>query len=370
MDTTAVDTRPSESRWATLAEPTALDPWLRAAVALGQIATVYTTREVLMPRTITPFLLPIRGFWWLASVPFAWLLMLSAALVIVPRLPRLARAASATHMVLLCLAMLGDQTRAQPSTLCLAVLLLGLSWGPRVRTIALCYLATMWGYAGVHKLLSPGWFNGTAPWLLEALTKNPTPGMSKWFPWAIAGGELSLGVLTLFARTRKLAALGALALHGGILYALGPYGHRWNHAVWPWNITLALTAPLVLLSSRGSLVQSVRETSRALWPAIALFFLGPALWYLGLYPPYFAHHLYTEGLPTTTWCSPTDGCLNDRGNERVYPRFGVPLPSAVSTLRADFARHCARGDTLIIRDPRRFLQRRGQGEIRLVCAPQ
>jgi hypothetical protein len=249
------------------------------------------------------------------------------------------------------------------------MVLLGTGWGPRAWPIARVYLGSMWLYAGVHKLLSAGWFTGTAPWLLVALTKTPSPMVSKWFPWVIAGGEALLGALALVPRTRRLAAAGGVLLHLGILYDLGPWGHKWNEAVWPWNAALALLSPLLFWpSARDSLVRSVRSAHRATLAVCALLVIGPLLWHVGLYPPYFSHHLYSEDLPTSRWCSASNLCTDERANDEVYSALRVPLPPATSTITQYFQARCAPGDRLELTDPRRWFARRGQARITVLCA--
>lgn len=332
----------------------------RTIAALAQCATVWITWKLWLVRTSPPNL-PLGPT---IALPFGHALIATALLaVIAPRV------GAVLHAIVLAVAIAADLTRVQPASYCFAILLLATAFGASATALGRLFLASLWFYAGFNKLLSHGWFTGTAPWLLTAIVKHPTPWVSKWFPWVIAAGELSLGPLALIPRTRKLAALGAIALHVGILVDLGPWGHNWNRAVWPWNLGLALAAPLLLWPWHG---EAPRETAArthklALGAGLALL-IAPALWHVGMFPAYFAHHLYSEDLPTARWCTSDSACSNERGNDEVYAALQVPLSPSVPIIRAHFLARCQRGETLIIEESRRWFVRRGQGRITVPCA--
>jgi uncharacterized membrane protein YphA (DoxX/SURF4 family) len=344
-------------RWVAL--PEAPVHAARAIAALAQCATVLVTWKLWSVR-LDPPALPLGPS---MAVPFGHALIVTA-LVAIP----FARVGSILHALALALAIVADLNRVQPSPFSFAVILLGTSFGARGWVIARVALAALWFYAGLNKLLSPGWFSGTAPWLLSALTRTPAPLVSKWFPWVIAGGEMTLGLLVLLPFTRRLAALGAVLLHVGILFDLGPWGHKWNEAVWPWNAGLALLAPFLLWPFRK---EPVRETARQSHPlalaACAWLALAPLLWHVGLYPAYFSHHLYSEDLPTSRWCD-EDRCANERANDEVYAALKVPLSPSVPIIRAYFLARCRRGEYLVVEETRRWLRNRGQGQITVPCA--
>jgi uncharacterized membrane protein YphA (DoxX/SURF4 family) len=345
-------------RWLTLPETAVATA--RTIAALSQCATVVVTWQLWSARADPP-LLPLGPT---MAVPFGHALIATALASVA-----FARAGSALHALVLVLAMIADRTRVQPSAYCFAVLLVGTGWGARGWLVARVALASLWFYAGFNKLLSPGWFSGTAPWLLSALTKTPTPLVTKWFPWVMAGGEALLGLLALIPFTRRLAALGAVLLHAGILLDLGPWGHNWNPAVWPWNIGLALLAPLLLWpwQSEGPR-ESARGAHTLALAASAWLLLAPLLWHVGLYPAYFSHHLYSEDLPTARWCSSDGSCANERGNDEVYASLKVPLSPSIPIIRAHFLARCHRGEYLVLEEPRRWFIRRGQGRITVPCA--
>lgn len=345
-------------RWIT--DPATPPAIARTIAALGQCATVLVTWSLYSARQEPP-LLPLGPS---IPLPFGHALIATALASIV--LPRIG---SVAHALVLLVAMAADTTRVQPSVYTLAAIMVGASFGARGWVFARVFLGAMYFYAGLNKLLSPGWFTGTAPWLLTALTKTPSAFVSKWFPWAIGGGEALLGVLVFVPRARRLAAMGAVFMHAGILYDLGPWGHKWNESVWPWNIALALLAPLLLWPwHRETVRETVDRSHRAALVASAWLIVAPLFWYVGLWPAYFSHHLYSEDLPTAQWCTQHGACLNDRGNDEVWNALKVPLSPSVPIIQRYFLARCASGDRLIVREPRRWFVRRGQAEVTVLCA--
>jgi hypothetical protein len=334
---------------------------VRWITIIGQLGNIYYTQKLWSNRSNPPTLPLVNA---LGSVSFTPLLVVTAISALV-----LPKVGSVIHALIILLAIFGDETRVQPTLICHGTIMLCCAFGLKSLNVARAYLVGMWFFAGFHKLLSPAFFRDTAPWMLQGLSKHPPLWLSKSFGWLLCGGEMALGVLAFFPKTRRLAAMGAIALHVGIFLDLGPWGHRWNTAVWSWNITMALCAPLLFWPWRESLKQSVLNTHRALRPLFAVVLLGPALWYVGLQHPYLAHHLYTDGLPTAEWCSGEDSvCTTDRGNDEVYSSLNVPLPPTHHTLAAYFLANCVHGDRLTIHEPRRFLRAQGITQVTVRCA--
>ncbi len=340
-----------------VSDPLTVARWV---AIIGQLGNLHYTQKLWNSRT-SPATLPVIEA--LGTVSFTPMLAATAlSALFIPRI------GAVVHALVIVTAILGDETRIQPTLICHATIILCCAFGPKTINVARAYLVAMWFFAGFHKLLSPAFFRDTAPWILQGLSKHPPVWLSKSFGWVLCVGEMALGLLAFIPKTRRLAAIGAVALHIGIFATLGPWGHRWNTAVWPWNLAMALIAPLLFWPWRESLRQSVQSTQRWLRPMLAVVLIGPALLYLGLQHPYLSHHLYTDGLPTTEWCSGEDLlCTNDRGNDEVYSSLNVPLPPTHHTLAEYFRRNCAHNDRLTIREPRRFVRARGITTIELRC---
>lgn len=332
----------------------------RILAIVGQLGNLHYTSKLWNDRLSPPHLPVIEA---LAQIPFTPLLATTALSALL-----LPRAGAVVHALTIVLAILGDEARIQPTLICHATIILCCAFGPKSVNIARAYLIAMWFFAGFHKWLSPAFFRDTAPWMLHGIIKHPPAWMDKYVGWVLCFGEMALGLLAFIPKTRRFAAIGAVILHLSILIDLGPWGHRWNTAVWAWNLTMIFCAPVLFWPWRESLKESFLSTQRWLRPMFAVVLLGPALWYVGLQHPYLAHHLYTDGLPTAEWCSGEDLlCTTDRGNDEVYNSLNVPLPPTHHTLTAYFQRNCMHGDRLTINEPRRFLRWRGIRTIEVRC---
>lgn len=297
--------------------------WARRLVVLAQALTLLSTWPLWSVRMAPPNL-PLVGL----PLPCGALLMLSLAVAW-----RWKREGALLHAVLFGLSVLLDTTRltAAPCSMVLLLLLLSLDGGER---LVRPYLASMWCWAGLNKLLSPAFFGGVVPVMVTVLPA--------WLPGREHAGllvallELTLGVLALMPRGHRGVAVPALVLHLGALGTLLTL--RINEGVWAWNLLLALLPLLVFaapLKTRPPL-------------ASALFFVLPALYYVGLMPPALAHQLYSGAEPTTLTCR-ADGCIDDLAMREGLDAFGVPVPPSVMTLRAYFFATCAPGDTWLVR---------------------
>lgn len=299
----------------------------RRIVLLGQGITVLSTWPLWSVRDAPPNL-PL----WDLALPCHFPLLLS--LLVALRWP--ARGAL-LHALTLAFATLLDTTRLTPAPYSLAILLLTISVTKDDR-VARAYLASLWGWAGLNKLLSPAFFGALAPALAMSL---PT-----WLPMrehaALVGAlvELTLGLLALIPRAERGVRFLALGLHTTITLGLVMAHH--NHGVWAWNAVLALS-PWWLFQHRAAPRWETRKAALA-----ALFFVLPALYYVGLTPPAFAHQLYTDATPTTLTCR-ASGCINDLAMREGLRALGVPIPPSVTTLRAYFLATCSPGDRWLAR---------------------
>lgn len=299
-----------------------------AIVALGQLATLALTWPLFGVRAAPP-LLPLPGLSTLAGVPG-----LSAVLVVVSLVILVARPAvgGPLHLGAVLLACALDVTRFVPPVVSLAILGLGLS-RPTLRSLVRAHLASMWLWAGVHKLLSPAYFAVLVPALTAGL---PEPVQTS-AGWALALFELALGVAALVPRAHRGVRLAAPALH--LIAAVGVGLSGQNHGVIAWNVALAALAPLAFASLEPG--PRWREVHAALLVIPALSYALPT-------HPTLSHHLYSGATPITLSCG-QDGCVTDPELRAGLHAFGVPIPPALGTLEAHFLATCEPGERWLAR---------------------
>ena len=275
-----------------------------------------------------------------------------------------------------------DWTRLQPAPVSFVFLIaVGLP-GTAGRAIARAHLLSLWFYAGAHKILSTEFLAQSDPWILRGLTADPPAWMQANFTATVVVLEIGLALMAAVRATRHIAAVAALALHGGILLAISPVGHNWNPSVWAWNVVLALSGFLLIAPWREDVLTTFRSQSvlvRALLLCIAVY---PAASQLGVGDPYLAHHLYSRSAPIGYVCRTTEppgerpglGDVYETADGRYrcrfvdyYPWVGVPEPGEHAFFRRDFERTCAAGETLLIRERRWFFVARGAEWTFLPC---
>ena len=288
-------------------------------------------------------------------------LLVSLALVLVAPMPGIT-----LHTVLLVYAIAIDQTRLQPEIVSLVFLMWGSLASPTAKAFARAHLVSMWLFAGFNKLLSPGFMNDTAQWMLSGLVSNPPRWLYDNFGYVVACTELGVGVLALMPRTRKLAAVGALGLHFGILMDLGPFGHDTNQAVWPWNVALAVAGFALIATWKESPLAWIRALRPVVRPFIVLMFIAPFGFYVGVTDAYLAHNLYASNTPrAAVWCARE--CLPYQSPSATWDAFNVPLPPERRILKKFFAESCRSGDVMVIGDKRWWFRHRGEEIVYVSC---
>jgi hypothetical protein len=263
------------------------------------------------------------------------------------------------HSVVLLYALLADQVRLQPEFVSLALLLWGTLPNPGAQLVARAHLVALWLFAGLNKLLSPAFLDGTAQWIVQGVVAQPPAWLLTSSGYLIALGELALGLLAVFPRTRRLVGVGALALHAGILFTLSPLGHNWNQAVWPWNVALAGAGFALIVPWRDTLWLGLRRSPLALRLLCALILLSPLGFYVGLTDAYLAHNLYSANTSTASGARVSP--------DATWYLFNVPFPPEHRLYRQLFAQTCQTGDTLLVYDQRWWYEARGLASQRLPC---
>ena len=249
-----------------------------------------------------------------------------------------------TTMAIVC-----DQFRLQPQFLHVLVLM----WGTFSMTglnVARWSLASLWFWAGLHKLLSVHWFGHSSFWILRSMGFDEELTWSLHWPFAFFVGmsELVLGLLAIF--NLRVAAFGCIALHSSIFLLM--LGIQWNYSVLPWNLATAVVGFWVLWTQRHEADSSLtpnrhRPSSFAYLPIAAILFLVPVGFYWGWTDRVFASVLYSDNLPK--------GIItreSDLQKIEGWESLRVPFPRNHRNLKQFFELTAKPGEKLHIFDPR------------------
>lgn len=329
-----------------------VDVPLRGVFVAAQVATVLLTWRVWEPRQHPP-MLPLVDFPVLHA---GWPMLATLAMA----LPW-PRVGVPLHTLVLGLAIVADQSRMLPHVISLATLLWGTTATPGGRIVARAALASLWAYAGLHKLTSAAYFTVTGAWLMQAVWPAGPSWIGPTLAAAVAGTELFLGLACFVPRVRKGAAVVATAFHVAT-FAVLAFRLRWDAPVWPWNLALAAAGPGLLVPWRGPGLgvdfALARRPARSV--AVALLLL-PAGYWLGVVDAFLAHCVYADNRPKAYVCTP----FSRTDLEDVCRRLGVVLPPA-HRLYAPFFRGVGRpGEWLEIEDPRWIARVRGFAQRKL-----
>jgi len=302
-----------------------------------QAATLLITWPLWQVHTVTPMLLLLP----LPVFDMGVLLLLSLVLIIFAP-----RTGVIVHTVLIVYAILIDQTRLQPEVVSLVFVLWGTLPDPRAKLLGRSHLLALWIFAGINKLLSPGFLFGTSHWMLHGLMSSPPSWLDQNFGYVIVLAESGTGLLALFPRTRKLAAVTAFMLHMGILLDLSPLGNNWNQSVWPWNIALAFVGIALIAPWKESLIKDLHGQRWLIRLAVIYILISPIGFYFGITDAYLAHNLYTSNVPYAS----SSGSTAPSGI--TWSVYNVPFPPETRLYEQLFRLTCKPGDEIVIRDPR------------------
>ncbi|HEX3658162.1 MAG TPA: MauE/DoxX family redox-associated membrane protein [Pirellulales bacterium] len=318
--------------------PIATGPWplilFRLLVVAAQAATVCITWPLWQVRDNPP-LLPAMT---LPQVDTGWPMLASLGVVLIA--PRIG---VALHAAVLLTAIVLDQTRLQPEFISMWFLLLATLPAAEAKLLGRMHLAALWFFSGFHKIISPHYYGVFTGWLWSQMLPGASATGGIWMAGVVAVVELLLGVMVLVPRTRRMAGWMALVLHLGVLASLVYV--RWNEAIWPWNIALALSGIALVRPWRESLVADFARVGVLCRVAAVVLLVSPLGYYLGIVDAYLAHCLYSSNLPMARW----------HGRELVgytIPSLHVPLPPTYRTYKAYFHATAQPGDEMVIDDPR------------------
>ena len=169
----------------------------------------------------------------LVSLHLPFKVLMVGSLVFLVARPRLG---AIVHAVVFLLACVDDQYRVQPQFICFVVLIFALVFEQGL-WFARWYLVALWGWTGVHKLLSPEWL-GAGAWTFLYRCGVDSGEYSVLFAVGIAVVEIGLAIAAVVNPRR--AAVGCVMLHVGVLFVLSPLVRNHNPSVWPWNFVMAV----------------------------------------------------------------------------------------------------------------------------------
>jgi uncharacterized membrane protein YphA (DoxX/SURF4 family) len=332
--------------------------WLPYSLRLWLVAmfgwTLWVTRNLWSVHNVPPMLpafewawLPLEKFDYFGEALFATF----AACVLWPR------AAWGAFVAVAAVAMLADQTRMQPQILSFALLMLGTWDDPRAKLIARTHLASLWFFSGVHKLLSPGYYETVAPWLWKGIfpvADHPQlADYARAFGTSIAVIETMMGLAVWLPRLRKCVAVMTLAMHFGIV-ALLNHLNGWNTSVWGWNCAIAIMGAILVAGWRDPIKVEFVKCGRAVLVASAMLFISPILFYVGRLDGYLSHCLYSDNVAKGTYYDVQRGTVYGLNylEGPYWSRLNVPLPPAHRLFELYFRKVAKPGDRLVVHDPR------------------
>lgn len=305
---------------------------LLVVAVIAQAATILITRPLWQVRD-TPVHLPLID---LPQIPFdSWLLITLILVLIRPRVGLVVHAAS------LLVAFAFDQYRTQPQVIANAVLMLATIENVGL-VIVRWFLASLWLWAGTHKLLSPDWFSFGSWYMVEKLHVNPED-FQMLFAYGVSLGEMSVGLLAIFRP--RWAAIPCVMMHVGIVIFLSPIFYNHNVSVVPWNLATAVIGGWVMWYS-----PSIRPQFRWEWITAVVLLVYPAGFYLGLVDHGIASVLYSNHLP--------EGMVTTKEGAAKISGWGdlhVPFPNERRLLTLYFQRSSQPGDKLHLSEPRPWL---------------
>jgi hypothetical protein len=181
-------------------------------------------------------------------------------------------------------------------------------------------LISMYWWSGLHKF-NHDFFHLALSDIFPKLASSIPAGYVPWVGLLLAGGETALGIGLLFRRSRRIAMLGAIAMHAALLTGLGPWGQHYNRVVWPWNAALILLLIVLFHKHEGPVLRSnLSPRGRATRAIVLVFFvLGPLSSWAGVWPAYFSFKLYSRNIHSGTIfvTPPVVEALSPRAREKL-----------------------------------------------------
>jgi hypothetical protein len=196
--------------------------------------------------------------------------------------------------------MIGDQMRWQPYNVQYFVMSVGLFFYPKYtdgllntfRMMVVVFLV----YSGIQELNSV-FIESIFPWLANPIAVYFPAKME---PYILGGGyvfpflSIAAGIGLLFNQTREYAVYIAVFVQLFLFYALSPMGNDWNHAILPYNLSMAFFTIALFHKAEFSLKDVfITKTFRYQQIATVFFALLPLLSFFGVYDRMQSYNTYS-----------------------------------------------------------------------------
>jgi len=336
---------------------------------------------------------PLLPLWDSPAIPqfdVYWPLLITLGIVLV-----CARLGIILHSLILLYAILADQTRLQPEVISPVILLAGTLVGSQWQTLAGLHLATMWFYAGLHKLLATGYEATVANRIFNDLLHLPVDEeQARFLGIAAACLEILIGLFAFLPILRRVAAIAGIGMHLVIFLSATPLPNgisallngdwgaavaavetkNWVQPVWPWNLLLLAAGPAFLWSWQTSLRVEWRAHGW-LWRATAAALLiSPLTYYWGWINPYLAHCLFSGNVVFANTVT-AEQIHKHNGNppysayrnlsSPTLPELGISLPPSERMCERFFEKTARSNDELLLSLPTALSWRTGVVERRI-----
>ena len=161
-------------------------------------------------------------------------------------------------------------------------------------------VASTYVWSGLQKL-NMSFARSTFPWLIVPMTTRLPAGLAKMVAAcgpAVALGETAVGLGLLFGPWRDGAVVAAALMHAAILFCLGPFGHRVNRVVWPWNVAMPTFVVVLFWQAPDVTASQMLSLSPGVFHGAVLMVFGvlPALSFVNCWDSYLSAALYSANL--------------------------------------------------------------------------
>ncbi len=282
--------------------------WLKITLALAFFIGFLLSPKLWLTTRFYP-LSPIAHHWPTIPYPIDYMFFITLlAFLILILLKAKVQKYIVLFILLTSIIMLGDQTRWQPwayQYLAMFFVLSFYSWNNpaeiqrerKILNTVRVIVAGTYMFSGLQKL-NVSFIHQVYPWLIGPITHLMPVSLSQaLLPLGVLLPllEFSIGFGLLTKRFRNIALIAALFMHVFILFTLGPFGHRWNSVVWPWNIAMMLFVLILFYRVKDVHFKEILFQKRLAvhYLIVVLFLVMPLFSFVNHWDSYLSAALYS-----------------------------------------------------------------------------